>query len=405
MRCLWLTRFLPYPPFYGGDAIYSSKLIKSLAEAGVKVTVICYNFGQTETVPPREQTNIEWHILSLPDLPIWMTVLTLSPSIAQRFKSRDFIEWLEITLNERSWDAVVVDHISMGWVVDFLPWTFTREPPRPLLIYVSHNHEGTVRKQLARDFTGNPLKRLALWLEGIKAAQLENRLVRHSDLVTVNTNDDAALFRRDHPEKHYLTLLPGYDGAVIKRQTITSETPRKATIVGSFGWLAKRMNLDAFLRLAAPKFAAAGAELEILGNMPESYKSQIQREFPSVQVRGTFAEIEPYLANSRLGIVPELTGGGFKHKVLSYVFCRVPIAALDGAVSGTPLRPGTDILYFPDMNALVDGCLEVLDDPNRLNQLQQSAYEACSGQFNWADRGEKLAAIIGYQSSPKIYNR
>ncbi len=394
MRCLWLTRNLPYPPFYGGDAIYSSRLIRSLADCGVEVATICYENGGSEGDAPPANARLRWNILPSPNKRSWHTILSLNPSIACRFESSEFAVYLRRELENSRWDAIIVDHIGMAWLIEPLSSAFTQESGCPLLIYVSHNHEATVRRHVAMHFRGNPFVRAVLRLESWKVRRLERRVVQHADIVTVNTKEDGVAFRLEHPNKMFLRVLPGYEGRIVGERNISEDTPRRVTVLGSFGWLGKRMNLEEFLRVAVPRFTAADAEIEILGHMPASYAARIRKDFPSVLLAGTFDEAEPHLAKTRLGIVPERTGGGFKHKVLSYVFCRVPIAALEGSTAGVPLLQGKSILTFPTMDALVDGSLAVLDDFPRLNQLQDSAFDACSGRFDWEERGRTLATAI-----------
>ena len=142
------------------------------------------------------------------------------------------------------------------------------------------------------------------------------------------------------------------------------------------------MNLEAFLGVAAPKFAAAGAEIEILGTIPDTYKAKIERAYPSMLVLGQYEDVAPYVAATRLGIVPEQTGGGFKRKDLSYAFCRVPVAAIEGSVAGMPLMADESILCAPDMNALADTCLAALEGFGLLNRLQDTAFRAVETSFD-----------------------
>jgi hypothetical protein len=111
-------------------------------------------------------------------------------------------------------------------------------------------------------------------------------------------------------------------------------------------------------------------------------------------VTGPVDRVEPYLARARMGIVAEEIGGGFKHKILHYVFNRVPVASLSGSVAGTPLAAGESILEFADMAGLVAGVIATIDDLARLNRLQEAAFRACEGKFAWADRGRTLAAAL-----------
>lgn len=394
MRCLWLTRYLPYPPFYGGDALYSKNMIEALAEAGVSVTVLCYAWDEEHAVPPPGAGGSNWKVIPPIGRTSWKTLLGDLPSIADRFRSHACTAALRDLLSNNTWDAVIVDQIGAAGLADGIEAMLPSEHPRPALVYLSHNHENSVRRLIATQYAGNPAKKLALRREAAKVARLEAQLLAQSDIVTANTEEDAALFRADHPACAPVVVTPGYSGPIVSARVIDENTPRRATIVGSFGWIAKQMNLEAFLRVAEPKFVAAGAEIEILGAMPASYKTKIERAYPTVLVRGSYDDVAPYFADTRLGLVPEQSGGGFKHKVLSYAFCRVPVAALNGSVAGMPLADGDGILYAPDMAALADTCLAVIDDFALLNRLQDNAFTAVERAFDWADRGNSLAKAI-----------
>ena len=93
-------------------------------------------------------------------------------------------------------------------------------------------------------------------------------------------------------------------------------------------------------------------------------------------------------------MVPERHGGGFKLKMLDYVFNRVPILALQDSFAGVPLQAGHSVLLFPDHVALARGMVAALDDVDRLNRLQESAFAACRDRFHWRCRGEALRAAI-----------
>ena len=95
-----------------------------------------------------------------------------------------------------------------------------------------------------------------------------------------------------------------------------------------------------------------------------------------------------------MGLVVEETGGGFKHKTLDYIFNHLPIAAITGSMAGLPLTPGLDYLSFESMRELAQGVLAVIDDIERLNSLQQAAYEKCESGFDWSDRGRTLYDAI-----------
>ncbi|HJQ56195.1 MAG TPA: glycosyltransferase family 4 protein, partial [Vineibacter sp.] len=202
------------------------------------------------------------------------------------------------------------------------------------------------------------------------------------------------LYRQRRPDKPMDVLTPGYRGRRVAARRITADLPRRAVIVGSFDWIAKRMNLEEFLRVADPMFAARGAELFVIGSADESFLAGLRRRVAATTLTGTVDDVTGYMDNARIAIVPERNGGGFKLKVLEYVFNRLPIFGLSGSVAGVPLRHDDGIMLLPDHAALAQGVLDAMDDVDLLNRIQQRAFAACSGGFDWASRGRQLRAAI-----------
>lgn len=385
LRCLWVTRLVPYPPFIGGDATYSAGLIESLAMAGVELTVLCHDFGG-----PPVTAGAEWVIVPLHDRGRVRSLFGRTPALVYRSSTPQIRNALDTLLRERSWDAVLIDNLAMAGVFDLDRETWKKDRAA-LLVYVSHNHEETVRRQLAASASRRSPKRLALRWDSVKATLIERRLCNAADLLTVNTDHDANLYRQHAPDQRYLVLTPGYDGSEVGHRVIEARTPRRITLLGSYAWIAKQINLWRFLDAAADPLVRAGIGIDVVGSMSDDFASRLRAAFPDVTVTGPVDRVEPYLARARMGIVADEIGGGFKHKVLRYVFNRVPVASLAGSVAGTPLVAGESILEFADLSRLVKGIIEAIDDLEKLNALHEAAFLACENRFVWADRGRALA--------------
>lgn len=390
LRCLWVTRLVPYPPFVGGDATYSARLIESLAAAGVEITVLSHDNGGP---PPPSTAGVEWATVPFRDRGRIRSVFGRMPALVYRFSTPQIRATLDGLLRDPSWDAVLIDNMAMADAIDLqdAAWFDGRGT---LLVYVSHNHEETIREQLAARTPRRSPKHLALRWDAMKSRPLERRLVDAADLVTVNTDDDADLYRRNAPGRRYLVLTPGYDGSGVAARVIDAETPRRISLLGSYAWVAKQLNLWRFLEAATVPLARTGIGIDVVGSMPDDFAGRLRASFPGVTVTGRVDRVDPYLARARMGIVAEEIGGGFKHKVLHYVFNRLPVASLAGSVAGTPLVAGESILEYPDLDRLVKGIIGTIDDLAKLNAVQESAFRACEGRFEWADRGRGLAETL-----------
>ncbi len=395
-RVLWITWVAPFPE-RDGQRMYSGRLIDAVARSGASVHVLCLSNEDGEGWGSAPPGNITWHTVDRGRRARWRSLFSRLPSMAYRAGGREMRRALTIMLSGRKWDAIVLDGISSGWalpVIEAVVPANRDAQGRPKLIHVSHNHETSTRRAVAKSYIGNPAMWLALRRDAEKTRRLERRVVESCDVVSAITQDDAERYRREHPERKILVLTPGYGGHRVSHRQIVQATPRNAIIVGSFEWVAKKMNLKAFLAAADRRLADAGVRLTVVGRGDRGFLTELGQNLRSVTIVGEVDDVTPYLEDARIAVVPEKTGGGFKLKLLDYVFHRVPIFAMAGSLAGSPLRSGRSAMEFATFEELADGIVRAIDDTDHLNAYQDRAFEACRAEFDWEDRGAALVRAI-----------
>jgi hypothetical protein len=233
------------------------------------------------------------------------------------------------------------------------------------------------------------LIKAAQFTDAIKTGRLERKAVQVCDFITVNTETDATLFRQNKPDLNYLVVTPGFGGAR-RSQRPLANVPPNAIVLGSFLWVAKRMNVEAFLTAAAQVFPAKGIRLIVAGFMSDEYRKALSSRFPWADIVGPVEHTEAVLAQARVGVVPEQAGGGFKHKLLDYAFARLPIASLEIAMTGMPLKPHRDYLSAENMPALVETIAQRIRDTAALESMANNAYAVCEHAFDWDQRSRDM---------------
>ncbi|MFZ5779753.1 MAG: glycosyltransferase [Pseudomonadota bacterium] len=393
-RLLWLTLADPEPR-HNGQFIYSGGLIDTIRAAGGEVEVLGLRRPESPKSNGAREDSVVWWLPADAPRSRWGSLASPLPHIAYRCRTAGMRRTLDELLERGDWDGIVFDGISVGWALSRVLAFYAGQRRRPRLVYVSHNHEESVRSRIAER---QPLflKRQATRLDAFKVSRLERALVDSVDLVTAITDEDLSLYRQRRGGKPMDVLTPGYCGRRVERRRISAQTPRRAVIVGSFDWIAKRMNLAEFVEVADPVFAEAGIELMAIGSADEAFLARLRRGARATRFTGTVPAVTPFLDDARIAIVPERSGGGFKLKTLEYVFNRVPIFALSGSFAGVPLHHGESAMLFPDHLALAKGVRDAIDDIALLDRLQERAFAACRDGFDWATRGRRiLSAIAG----------
>jgi len=384
---LVLEKVTPFPPANAGDAVYSRGIIQSLAPY-VNVTVLCADGGGA--VP--QDDGITWRVTAPQRRGQAGSVASRWPLLAWKGATPDYHAELDRLL-QMEWSAIVLDNLG---TVHALPKVlgYRQSHPETNLVYVSHEYEYEIRRGKYGAYGMGLAKRLAARLDLLKVRRSEMRLLRELDLVTVINSNDLVPFRGIAPDQTYLTLTPGYDGPVAESRVIGPDVPRRVLLLGGRKSQQKRQILLDWMRVGYGPLTEAGIEIVIAGDMDADLRTELTQTWPKAKVLGFVEDLGELIASARIGLIADTVGGGFKLRLLSHVFQRLPIVGLADAVDGLPTPEGRGYLVADDLEGLTRLVLETIDNTDRLDALQAAAFNDCNAGFSWAARGEQLAIAL-----------
>jgi glycosyltransferase involved in cell wall biosynthesis len=391
MRVLYVTRVYPYRPIFGGEIAYSRGVMESLKGACDLTVLAATNGEQPEGL--FEEDGVRWRLVPQSRRPQALSLLTGMPNIMWRNATGPFHDALRVLLRE-PFDAVVLDHIASAHALPQLAgWRDAH--PQGCLLYLSHEHERTTRIEKYASYTGGSLlHKAAMRLDGWKVGRWEDDVVRTVDIVSLINPHERALFEANVGARRYMTTLPGYDGARRPARRITAETPMRIALLGGRGPIHKRNILRDWLDACAVPMAQAGIEVDVIGDVEPDFRDMLARRHPTVHFSGFVEDLDVHLQGARLGVVPDTVGRGVKVRLTSYIFSRLPMAGIAGAIDGLPLLAGRDFVEAPDLRSLTELCIGLVHDLDRLNRLQENAFSACDGRFDWRTRGADIVEAI-----------
>lgn len=390
-RILYLTKVHPYPPATAGDAVYSRGIIEALAGVA-RLSVLCADSGATMPGDPR----IDWHITAPPRGGRGGSILSRWPLIAWKGATSDYLAKLDRLLAE-DWDVIVLDNLGLAHA---LPRAEAYRATRPdtRLVYISHEYEYPTRAAKYGAYGMSLPKRILANRDLAKVKRSEEALLQRCDMVTVINAADLVPFRRIDAAVKYMVLTPGYNGPVTAQRQITGQTPRRVLLLGGRRSEQKRQILLDWMAAAYGPLGAAGIEIVIAGDMDDGLKEILARDYPQAQALGYVEDLDALIASARMGVIADTVGGGFKMRLLSHVFQRLPIVGLSGAISGLPTPEGAGYLGCNQLGDLVELVREVCDDPTRLNTLQERAFADCQEAYAWSSRAEDLLTALSDRS-------
>ncbi|MGE2724332.1 glycosyltransferase [Mycolicibacterium pulveris] len=355
-----------------------------------KLTVICADSGADQG---SGALRVDWRIVGPPRTGRMKSVLSRWPLIAWKGATPDFLDELDTLLQNDGWDALVLDNIGLAYALPRVE-AYRRAHPETKVLYVSHEWEYQTRARKYRSYRMNLAARLMVQLDLRKVKRWEDALIARCDIVTVINPSDLHPFRLIDPNRKYLPITPGYDGPAVSARRITNETPRRVLMLGGRRSEQKQQVLLDWLATAYERLVAADIELVVAGDIDSELFQRVCREYPKTRVLGFVDDLTSLIAEARIGLIADTVGGGFKLRLLTHVFNRLPIVGLAAAIDGLPTPAGDGYLTAATVDDLATLICDVIDDLERLNAVQDRAYRDCAPAFSWEERARSLTVAI-----------
>lgn len=121
---------------------------------------------------------------------------------------------------------------------------------------------------------------------------------------------------------------------------------------------------------------------------------------------GYVENLSEYIAAADLAVVPLLSGGGTKLKMLEYMACGKPIVSTIKAGEGLDLENGKDILMtkYPDMEFVNSIQLLIRDSSLRI-RIGSNAREKIEKLYNWEQNAKKAVEVYFSLAWKKARNK
>jgi len=108
---------------------------------------------------------------------------------------------------------------------------------------------------------------------------------------------------------------------------------------------------------------------------------------------GYVDDVRPVVARSWVGIVPLLTGGGTRLKILESLALGTPVVSTSKGAEGLDLVPGRDILIADEPADFADAVLRVLRDASLRETLSGNGRRAVA-RYDWQAIGPEFCDFV-----------
>ncbi len=228
-----------------------------------------------------------------------------------------------------------------------------------------------------------------------KTARYAARLLRAFAGCTVVSEAERERLRMVQPGYHPVEVIP--NGVDVAHHTGAFGAPEANTLIFS-GALTYSANFDAvefFLREVLPRIRAERptVKLAITGKLNGVPIDRLPNR-EGVIFTGYLNDIRPAVARSWVSVVPVLSGGGTRLKILESLALGTPVIATRKGAEGLELTPGRDLLIADDPAEFAAAVMRLLRDPGLRTALSESGRRTVAAKYDWPVIGRRFNEFV-----------
>ncbi|MGH2536729.1 MAG: glycosyltransferase family 4 protein [Candidatus Promineifilaceae bacterium] len=390
LRLLIVSAAAPAPTNGGGTRLYN--LARQLAKRHA-VSLVCLMRPEEASFLEALRPDVERLIgITAPDLePLspwrnrlhgWRQLLfSRTPRYAATYPVQELEEPLRMLLAETQFNAALAFELFSAPLLDYLG-------PLPAVL-IADNVEHDIARQLLLQ-AGNPIHWLRDWLMWRRLRAYEVGWLRRCSAIAAVSPEDGKTIQAHAPDAHVFLVPNGVDSAVYAPPAGAKRNGR-LLFFGTLNYLPNVEGLEWFGREIWARLRAARPDL----GLDISGKGAHQRLRPladaaGVQLLGFAPDIRPRLWQASVCVVPLLSGGGTRLKILEALAAGCPVVSTATGASGLDLATGDEILLADEPADFAAAVLRLLDEPDLWARLSEQGRLAAAERFDWGPIARQL---------------
>jgi glycosyltransferase involved in cell wall biosynthesis len=157
------------------------------------------------------------------------------------------------------------------------------------------------------------------------------------------------------------------------------------THVGTMYWPPNIDGMLWFIREIYPVVRAQrpSVTFDLIGSRPPHELVALQHEVAGLNVTGYVADLQPYLEQCGVFIVPLRAGGGMRVKILEALSRGLPVVTTRLGCEGIGVRDGEHVLIADSPQAFAEAVLAVLGDPALASRLGASGRRLIETRYDY----------------------
>ncbi|MCY3917658.1 MAG: glycosyltransferase [Chloroflexi bacterium] len=387
MKILLLTPILPYPS-ESGVAIRNIGIIRGLAQAGQRITVLSF----AEHAPDRDANPLYQLCDSVRALPlpahgkrkrIAKLLLSRQADIAIRLASEDFARTLTAILRENAFGLIQFAGIELGC---YLP-LIQADKKNAKVVYDAQNAEAELQRVVAQIDRQRPRRWPAAvysTLQTERLSRFEGAICSGVDAVIAVSDEDRAYLIKHGGAPVY--VMP--NGITADDYAPPADATREPFQLVFSGKMDYRPNVDAvewFHHSVFPLVREQFPEtrLVIVGRNPHRRLASLAAD-EGVQVTGWVDSVQPYLHRATIYVAPLRMGSGTRLKILQAMAARCAVVSTSIGAAGLNDSVQSALSIADGAEDFAEKIVSLLADESRRRALGQLAQDQVRRHYDWS---------------------
>lgn len=396
MKVLLITHRVPFPQ-NGGYQIVVGNTVKGLVRLGHEVTLISLNgkksFGKNSIdTELHDKINYKVHDIDI-SISIWDMLVNLFSKTSfniDRYYDPAFEALLIKEIKSTAYDIIQFEGLLISL---YLP--AVQRATNAKLIYRAHNIENLVWARLAQQKT-DPFKKTYLQMHARRIKKYELQRLNKFDAITVFTQQDKAVIESYGVDIPIEVLPVGIDLENYQPDVTAIEFP-SLFFLGSLEWLPNREGMEWFLDnfLAELTEGDLNVKLYVAGSdIPESFEDY--EVMGKIFIQGEVDDALEFVNSKSIMIVPLLSGGGMRVKIVEGMAMEKCIISTSLGVEGINFTQGENILIANTRDEFYQAIKRCIKDEKYCRNIGANARKLVEEQH---DNNKVANSLVSFYQS------
>lgn len=283
-----------------------------------------------------------------------------------RFFCKKFKNRLEELLTNESFDIIQLEGLFLTPYIEVI-----RKCTGSPVLYRSHNIEHFIWERMAQA-ARNPIKKQYLNLLARRLKKYELKTMHQVDGLIAISPVDMHFFKLNGFNQPGVTIAVGADLELFQRKATKVHT-NTVFHIGRMDWRPNHEGILWFLRHVWPLVIEANPELRFVlagKKIPEVF---YQFAGNHVQIAGEVPDAAEFIHAHQLMVVPLLSGGGMRVKIIEGMTAGKPIVSTSIGAEGINCLHGENILLADTEREMADSILFCFNNKHKMHQIGENA--------------------------------